>query len=177
MADGTEIELSAGSSDKIMYSVNGGSYKTYDGSPVILNFPAAGSKAVVKAYAVLGGAKGNVTAKTYTKASAQLNDMAVSIDGEKTFVETDGYKSQSFQLADSGSEKHVAFMAQSCDSIFLKHNGTEMQIDSGVWTDIDRFTISTEPGSAEEFSIVVKGSGKNTTEYPIKFYRRIAGID
>ena len=165
LADGTEIELSANGAEEIYYSVNGGPYRAYE-EPLIAELPEKDSLYRVSAYSVCNGKKGNTVKKTYTKAVAELSDLAYKDGGNPEHVETDGLVNEHVFSYSEG--KNVEVTAQSGDSVFI--NGKKAEYGSWVKIPFD------EDGTCSA-EITVKGEGKLDGKYEISFYRNILSYD
>lgn len=166
LADGTQLALSANGADEIYYSVDGSEYQLYT-QPLSLDLAEDGASRTVCAYAVSNGSKGNLVEKTYTKAAAQLTDLALQANGQITHYETNGFTAQKVMLPEE--TESVQVMAQSCDTIYV--NGTELP--SSDWSG----EIALTPGETTTLAVTVEGDGKTSTTYTFLLYRSVLNFD
>lgn len=165
LADGTDISLTAEGAEEIYYSVDGAPYQKYT-VPLSLDF-AQQDAHTVAAYAVDNGKQGNTVEKSYTKAVAQLTDLALKYGGVVEHCETDGFTEQSAYLPIYAESVQV--MAQSADKITV--NG--QMLNSSDWSG----EISLTPGETTEITIEVTGSGKSASTYTLEVYRSMLTFD
>ena len=165
LADGTDISLTAEGAEEIYYSVDGAAYQKYT-APLTLDF-AQQDAHTVAAYAVDNGKQGNTVEKVYTKAVAQLTDLALKYDGVVEHCETDGLTKHFVYLPNCAD--NVQVMAQSADKIRV--NG--QMLNSSDWSD----GISLTPGETTEITIEVTGSGKTPSTYTLEAYRSMLIFD
>ena len=165
LADGTNISLTAEGAEEIYYSVDGAAYQKYT-APLTLDF-AQQAFHTIGAYAVENGKRGDTFEKTYTKASAQLTDLALNYNGAVEHYETDGLTEESVYLPINAESVQV--MAQSADNITVNGNA----LNSSDWSD----EISLSPGETTQIVIEVAGDGKNTSTYTLNVYRSMLTFD
>lgn len=164
--DGTELELTANGSDAVYYSLDGAEYSLYEDA-IRLNLPEKDDKVTVSAYSVKDGAKSNVTEKTYTKAYAQLTDLAVSNGWRNDYLKTDTAEIKNVFCESFDDELSV--MGQSGDKIYV--NGKPVQ--SSEWSE----PLKIKDGGMTVLTVTVKGEGKEDTVYRINAYRNLVKID
>lgn len=166
LSDGTELELSAMGADEIYYSFDNENYMLYEG-PLSLSLPNADSQVTVSAYAVTGGSKGNVTDKTYTKATAQLTDFAINDGYNITHFDTEDQNTHHLLISDYSDS--LSIMAQSCDEIYLN----DEPLESSEWAPLDNM----ENGDVKKLNIKTTANGKESSEYNIILYKEPVTID
>ena len=169
LANGTKVELTAGTADEIYYSIGGGAYQRYE-APLTMDFSGK-EELTVSAYTVAGGKQGNTVEKTYTKAAAQLTDLAVKFNDSFQHLETDPAKlpDRTQELYLPIADDSVQIMVQSSDSIEL--NGETLRSDE--WSE----EIYLSPGETRTVIIEAKGAGKVTGSYTLKIYRSMLDFD
>lgn len=169
VADGTKIELTAEGGEDIYYSIGDAVYQEYDGA-LVLDFSEQ-TQQTISAYAVSDGKNGNVVTKTFTKASAQLIDLAIKCTvGEGTVIyhiETDTPELEDFAVPEYIDT--IKVMAQSGDEITIDGQN----LNSTEWSN----DISLVSGEMKDITIEVTGEGKDTTTYTLPIYRSILKID
>lgn len=166
LADGTQLALSANGVDEIYYSVDGSDYQLYT-QPLSLDLAEDGASRTVSAYAVTDASKGNLVEKTYTKATAQLTDLALQANGQITHFETNGFTAQRVVLPEE--TESIQVMAQSSDTIYV--NGRELS--SSDWSE----EIALAPGETTTLAVTVEGDGKTSATYTFLLYRSVLNFD
>lgn len=163
--DGTALELSLLGNGHIEYSINGGDIQMYT-DPIILDFSKTETY-TISAYEVLGhGAPGNTVTKVYTKAAAQLTDLAVETDDGIVHFDAEQTEHEIFVPYDTAS---VKVMAQSGDEITV--NGENLK--SSDWTTL----ALSAPGEVTQIEIVANGGGKDATTYRVNVRRSMLQFD
>lgn len=148
VADGTSLSLSAEGADAIYWS-DGGAFRRYEG-PIALD--ATADSVTIRAYAEKDGARGNLTTRTYTRAQAQLTDLAVRYNGHIEHLDiTKDQHSITLPL----EAESVQVMAQSSDAI--KIDGTPL--DSADWSEAQTLSI----GETKTITINVRADGKSAS--------------
>lgn len=166
LADGTELTLSAEGTEEIYYSVNGGEYQLYT-QPIPLDLEQEGASQTISAYGVSNGKQGNVVEKTYTKAAAQLTDLAIQAGGTIQHYETSDFTTRKVPLPNRAES--VRIMAQSCDTIYVDG----VKLNSSDWSG----EIALTPGETTTVTVSVTGEGKTTTNYTFQLYRSVLNFD
>lgn len=163
LADGTNVELTAGDADAIYYSIDGGEYQQYR-APLEMVFSTE-EEHIVSAYAVVDDKQGNTVEKTYTKATAQLTDLAVKSDEGIQHFETDPAKLQ--------ADGQTIYLPITADSVqIMAQTQSSVKLD-GVALPLNEWSneISLIPGQTRDVIVEAQGIGKNTTVYRFKIYR------
>lgn len=164
VADDTQLSLSAAGHADI-YVDTGNGYEPYSAPIMLDTLDNAGDSITVRAYAEIGGKRGNVTEKTYTRASAQLTDLALRYGKTTQHLDiTDA--SQHITLPQEA--ENVCIMAQSGDTISV--NGQPLA--SADWTD----AINVPAEGSTTVSISVQGEGKTPSTTTLTL-SRAAGAD
>lgn len=159
LADGQFIELAAADGSDIYYSIDGAPEQKYTDF-LAMDFSET-EEHTISAYAVnKDGYKSQTVEKTYTKAYAQLTDLAVRYSGGNKHFDT---AEQNCSVSLPFAADSVQIMAQSNDSITV--NGTPLK--SAALSE----KIFLEPGEVKEITVEVQGEGKNPTVYTIDVYR------
>lgn len=152
VADGTDLTLSTAAPDAAIYWSDGGDYQRYTGPIALDDLDSESDSVTISTYAELDGARGNTTSNTFTRAEAQLTDLAVK-SGNKTWHLDVGASAHTLTLPMEGSS--VQLMMQSADAIHL--NGRAQ--DSNTWSP----ATSLAPGESKTFNVRVSGEGKSDT--------------
>ena len=119
LADKSKLTLTAEGADEIWYSVDGAEYQKYTGA-LTRDFSKE-TRQTISAYAIENGKQGNTVEKIYTKAVAQLTDLAIKSQNGVQYFETDGFKKQEIFLFQNCD--YVRIMAQSGDKIIVNGKG------------------------------------------------------
>lgn len=161
----SELTLTTESGEEIYYSLDGSNIQKY-ASALTLDFSMT-EKHIISAYAVNeNGKRGNMVTKEYTKAKAQLTDLAVEDSAGITHMNKSLLKNEIYV---ANASESIKIMAQSSDKILV--DGKELT--SGDWTE----PILLVPGESKEIEIEVKGDGKYSTTYTIIIYRSFLQFD
>lgn len=148
VAEGTQLSLTA-AADADIYVDTGNGYELYSAPIMLDTLDNAGDSITVRAYAEIDGKRGNVTEKTYTRASAQLTDLALRYGDTNQHLDTTD-TTQHITLPQEAES--VRIMAQSSDAITIDGQ----PLASADWTD----AISVPAESSTTVSISVQGEGK-----------------
>lgn len=163
--DKTKLMMTTESGEEIYYSLDSNNVQKYTGA-LTLDFSMT-EKHIISAYAVNeNGKRGNTVTKEYTKAKAQLTDIAVDSSDGIIHMDTDILK---HEIHVTNAAENVKIMAQSSDTIIV--DGKELK--SGDYTE----PISLVPGESKEIEIEVKGDGKYNTTYIVNICRSILQFD
>lgn len=147
--EGSALTLAAGENSAIYYSLNGGAFERYRGAITLDDL----SKAVsIRAYAEENGHQSSSVTKTYTKAQADVTDLAVRY-GDHT-IHLDTTKGHSFEVSLPKNTATASIMAQSGDTVNL--GGTTLT--SGVYS--APLTLTGD----DRLSLTLSSPGKTTTE-------------
>lgn len=163
--DKTKLMMTTESGEEIYYFLDSNNVQKYTGA-LTLDFSMT-EKHIISAYAVNeNGKRGNTVTKEYTKAKAQLTDIAVDSSDGIIHMDTDLLK---HEIHVTNAAESVKIMAQSSDTIIV--DGKELK--SGDYTE----PISLIPGESKEIEIEVKGDGKYNTTYIVTICRSILQFD
>ena len=159
VADGTSLRLSTSGEAEIYWS-DGGAFQRYDGPIALDELDDADSSITIRAYAEVNGERGNTTSRTFSRAAAQLSDLAVRY-GET--IQHLSVSESTHALTLPLDAEQVQLMAQSGDTITL--DGASLA--SGDWSDAVRLT----PGETRDFTLRVSSEGKSTTTITLQITR------
>lgn len=151
VADGTALSLSV-EGDADIYWSDGGSYQRYTGPITLDELNADGDQVTIRAYAEVNGKRGNTTSKTFTRAQAQLTDLALKY----------GDTTQHFDIT---QDNHTIVLPLEADSVqIMGQSGDSITIDGQRVNSADWSTpISLDIGQTIDVTIDVSGSGKSST--------------
>ena len=159
LADKSKLTLTTEGADEIWYSVDGAEYQKYTGA-LTLDFSKE-TRQTMSAYAIENEKQGNTVEKIYTKAVAQLTDLAIKSQNGVQYFETDGFKEQEIFLFQNCD--YVRIMAQSGDKITVNGKG----LNSADWSN----EIPLSSGETTEITVEVQGEGKTSSTYTLQIYR------
>lgn len=152
VAEGTQLSLSTDDGSDIYWSADGSSYQLYSGPIALDGLDSAGDQVTIRAYAEKEDQRGNTSSKTYTRAEAQLSDLAIKY----------GNKIQHFDVSQSAQSitlpieaESVQVMGQSSDAITI--NG--QNVASGEWS----APVALSIGETASINVSLSGSGKSDT--------------
>lgn len=148
VALGSKLTLEG--ADTIMYQIDNGEARTYNGG-VTIDKPCT-----VTAWGVKNGKSGNKVSRTYTQAVGQLNYLTLERNGAIENIEI-GKDNKAFITISKG-DSPLSLLACSADNISI--NGEK--IDSNEWS--QKFSLG-DGESRKDIKIEVSGAGKETTEY------------
>ena len=160
VANNTALTLSA-ADDATIYWSTGADYKPYNGPITLEGLESNGDRITVSAYAEKNGKRGNTTTKTYSRATAQLTDLAVMINGKPHHFSTALGAERSLAVPDDVTSVQV--MAQSGDRISL--NGKPL--DSAAWSE----PIAIAANKATNIVVTANAPNKSTGDYVITLRR------
>lgn len=151
VADGSKLSLSTEGNADIYWS-DGGSYQRYTGPIALDSLDADGDQITIRAYAEIDGKRGNTTSKTYTRAQAQLSDLAVKYG-------------DTIQHLDITQSTHTVTLPLEADSVqIMGQSGDSITIDGQSVASTDWSTpITLDIGQTIDVNVDVNGSGKSST--------------
>ncbi len=150
VALGSELNLEG--VQTINYQIDGGAVQTYNGA-ITIDRPCT-----ITAWGVENGKLGNKVSRTYTAASAQLNELIVDDGSSKSSVEISSDKTGEISVVKPAS---IRLCPRSSDTIKIEGK----TIASDKWS--EEFTLS-ENEESKEIKIEVSGEGKTSSTYVIK---------
>ena len=156
VALGSKLTLEG--ADTIMYQIDDGEAKTYNGG-VTIDKPCT-----VTAWGVKNGKSGNKVSRTYTQAAGQLNYLTLKRNGAIENVEI-GEDNKAF-ITINKADSPLSLLACSADDIIIDGE----KIASDEWS--HEFSLG-DGETRKDIKIEVSGDGKKTTEYIV----RLADVD
>lgn len=146
--------------DATIYWSDGGAYQVYEGPIVLTGLDDAHDKRCISAYAEKNGKRGNTVTHTYTRATAQVTDLAVKYNGKTHHFSTDTNANRSLSLPED--VENVQIMAQSADTITI--NGTV--VPSAQWS----APITVPPKQTTTIRVTATTANKSTGDYTITLH-------
>lgn len=159
VADHTTLTLDCTDNATIYWS-DGGPYQAYTGPIALDDLTNSYDKMRISAYAEKNGKRGNTVTRTYTRARAQLTDLAVKYDGQIQHFSTAGGSARNFSLP--RDVETVQVMAQSGDTITINGKVTP----SAQWS----APIKLTPHQTTSVTVTATAPNKDIGDYTINLH-------